>query len=100
LTTIYRIVFRPKAQRRFDRLDFAIRQQLARKLVDRARNPRVPGDALRGMRDCYKLKLRAAGVRAIYRVNDADIELLVLAVGSREGEEAYQLAEAELRPIE
>lgn len=100
MTSIYKVVFRPKAQKRFDKLDYALRQQLARKLVERASNPRIPGDALRGMKDCYKVKLRSSGLRLIYRVSDTEIILLVLAVAGREGEEAYRLAENELRQID
>jgi mRNA interferase RelE/StbE len=100
LTATYRVVFRPKAQKQFERLAAALRQQLARKLVERSANPRVPGDALHGMKDCYKIKLRSAGVRLIYKVEDQQIILLVLAVAGREGEEAYKLAARELRNLD
>jgi mRNA interferase RelE/StbE len=99
LTPIYRVLFRPCAKKRFDRLDPAIQQQIAKKLEQRRRNPRVPGDALSHMRDCYRIKLRAKGIRLVYQVRDAKLILLVLAVGSREREEAYVEAAAELARI-
>ena len=41
-----------------------------------------PSDALHGMKDCYKIKLRGAGYRLVYRVEEERIVILVLAVGS------------------
>ncbi len=96
LPTTYKVVFRPRAKKRFDRLDPAIQRQIARKLDERCRNPRVPGDALSKLRDCYKIKLRAKGIRLVYQVRDARLILLVLSVGSREREEAYVEAANEL----
>lgn len=90
------IEFRPKAAKAFDKLDHAIRQQLARKLAERRNNPRVQADALRDMPDCYKIKLHARGLRCIYQVQDDRLVILVLAIGQREREEAYKLAMAEL----
>jgi len=74
--------------------------QIARKLKERQSNPRVPGDALRRFPNCYKIKLRARGVRLVYRVKDDILELLVLSIGAREGDEAYHLAEAELAKLD
>lgn len=100
MPTSYSIVFRPKAEKRFSKLDLAIRQQVARKLLERANNPRVQGDALSGMKDCYRLKFRASGVRIVYQVRDFELVLLVLAVGRREGEEAYEDAAAALAKLD
>jgi len=38
----------------------------------------VPDDALHGMKDCYKIMLRGAGYRLVYRVGDERIFILVL----------------------
>jgi mRNA interferase RelE/StbE len=100
LPTIYKVVFRPRAKKRFDRLDPVIQRQIARKLVERCRNPRVAGDALSKLRDCYKIKLRAKGIRLVYQVRDTRLILLVLAVGSREREEAYVEAASELGKLD
>ncbi|WP_374413393.1 type II toxin-antitoxin system RelE/ParE family toxin [Novosphingobium colocasiae] len=96
MTICYRIVFRRKAKKAFDKLDPVLQRQIARKLAERATNPRVAADALSGMRDCYKIKLRASGLRLAYQVRDAEIVLLVLAVGRRDHEEVYRDAFAEL----
>lgn len=96
LATTYKVVFRASAKKRFDRLDTASQRQIAKKLAERCGNPRVQGDALSKMPDCYKIKLRAKGIRLIYQVQDARLVLLVLSVGARDGEEAYVSAAAEL----
>jgi mRNA interferase RelE/StbE len=44
------------------------------------------------MPDCYKIKLRAAGYRLVYRVYDDRIVVQVIAVGKRERNEVYKTA--------
>ena len=48
------------------------------------------------MPDCYKIKLRAVGLRLVYQVVDEQLVILVLAIGKRDRNEAYLLAEREL----
>lgn len=100
MTPIFKVVFRPRAKKQFDRLDYALQQQLARKLKERCSNPRVPGDKLSGMPDCYKIKLRSSGLRAIYQVRGDTMVLLILAVAARDKGHAYDLASAELKAID
>ncbi|MEV4698243.1 type II toxin-antitoxin system RelE/ParE family toxin [Pseudomonas brassicacearum] len=69
-----------------------MRLQLLKKLQTRQGNPRVPGDALHGMKDCYKIKLRGAGYRLVYRVEDERIVILVVAIGKRERGNVYDSA--------
>ncbi|VVP33876.1 mRNA interferase toxin RelE [Pseudomonas fluorescens] len=82
----------PKALKELRKLDGAVRLQFLRKLQERQSNPRVPGDALHGLRDCYKIKLRGAGYRLVYRVEDGRIVILVLAIGKRERGSVYDSA--------
>ncbi|MEP8111190.1 type II toxin-antitoxin system RelE/ParE family toxin [Aeromonas caviae] len=42
-----------------------------------------------GMPDCYKIKLRGAGYRLVYQVQDDRVVVFVVAVGKREREEVY-----------
>jgi mRNA interferase RelE/StbE len=90
LTTIYKVAFRPRAKKAFDRLATADQRQLARKLKARCENPRVPADRVREIPEAFKIKLRSSGIRLIYQVRDQQLHILVLAVGKREREEAYQ----------
>ena len=100
LTTIYKVVFRPRAKKRFDRLDSAIQRQIVKKLKERQITPRVPGDALRKLPNCYKVKVKSRGIRLVYQVHDHVLVLLVLSIGAREGEEAYHEAAAELAKLD
>ena len=43
-----------------------------------------------GYESVYKIKLRAAGYRLAYEVNDNEIVIYVIAVGKREKDEVYQ----------
>jgi mRNA interferase RelE/StbE len=94
--TIYRVELRPRAQRVWNKLARSVRDQLKRKLEERRRNPHVPSARLSGMPRCYKIKLRAEGLRAVYQVQDEVLLLLVLAIGKRERNEAYDEARREL----
>jgi mRNA interferase RelE/StbE len=96
---IYRVELRPRAARAWDRLDPAVREQLKRKLDERRRNPHVPSARLSQMPGCYKIKLRAEGLRAVYQVREDVLLLLVLAIGKRERNEAYDEARRELGRI-
>jgi mRNA interferase RelE/StbE len=96
LTTIYKVVFRRRALKVFDRLGTADQRQLAAKLKQRLANPRVPADAVREIPDGYKIKLRSSGIRLIYQVRDRQLVILVLAIGKRERQEAYKEAIVEL----
>jgi mRNA interferase RelE/StbE len=82
---LYSLEFDPRAKKEFDRLGAPIRQQLQKKLAERLIEPRVPADRLAGLPDCYKIKLRSAGYRLIYRVEDAMVVVFVIAVGKRDG---------------
>ena len=79
----YVVEWDPKALKELRKLDGAVRLQFLKKLEERQGRPRVPGDALHGMKDCYKIKLRGAGYRLVYRVEDDRIVILVLATGKR-----------------
>ena len=74
----YVVEWDPKALKELRKLDGAVRLQSLKKLEERQGRPRVPGDALHDMKDCYKFKLRGAGYRLVYRVGDERIFILVL----------------------
>ena len=44
------------------------------------------------MKDCYKIKLRAAGYRLVYRVDDDVVYVTVISIGKRERLQAYLAA--------
>jgi len=55
-------------------------------------NPKIESNRLSGLPNCYKIKLRSAGYRLVYQVNDDRIVVLILAIGKRERSEAYEKA--------
>lgn len=86
----YKVAFRPRARKAFERLSTALQHQIAKKLVERSENPRVPADRMREMPDAYRPKFRASGLRLVYLVRDNELLILVLSIGARAREEAYK----------
>jgi len=82
--------FLPSALKEWEKLGAPVRVQFKKKLAERLENPRVPKDALHGMRDHYKIKLRDAGYRLVYRVEDAIVTVTVVAVGRRDRSQVYR----------
>lgn len=86
----YELIFDDEALKEWKKLQPQIREQFKTKLRERLKNPKVPKDKLSGMKDVYKIKLRSAGYRLAYRVNDNKIEIVVIAVGKRENNAIYE----------
>lgn len=89
---IYRLEFLPSARKEWDRLGATLREQFKKKLAERLSYPHLRADALRGLPDHYKIKLRSAGYRLVYRVQDQRITVVVMAVGKRERSRVYEAA--------
>jgi len=87
----YKLTFHPKALKEWNSLDTSIGEQFKKKLAERLINPKVPKDKLSGFDNVYKIKLRTAGFRLAYKVEDESITILVLAVGKRENNKIYNL---------
>jgi mRNA interferase RelE/StbE len=88
----YKLEFLPSAQKEWEKLGATIKTQFNKKLRERLETPRVPSAALHGMPDCYKIKLRQAGYRLVYQVEEMRITVVVVAVGKRERGEVYEAA--------
>ena len=88
----YRLEFVPSALKEWRKLGATVRNQFAKKLDERLSGPRVSSAKLTGISDCYKIKLRKAGYRLVYRVDDDRIVIIVIEVGKRERSEAYKTA--------
>ena len=80
----YKLEFLPSAHKEWNKLGHTLREQFKKKLGERLKLPRIPADALHGMPDCYKIKLKASGYRLVYQVIDERVVVSVLAVGKRE----------------
>ncbi|MFJ4192962.1 type II toxin-antitoxin system RelE/ParE family toxin [Pseudomonas sp. NPDC089534] len=88
----YKLEFLPSAQKEWNKLGHTLRDQFKKKLGERLERPRIPADALHGMPDCFKIKLRASGYRLVYQVIDERIVVSVVAVGKRERSDVYENA--------
>ena len=85
----FELAFHPEALREWHRLDSSIRNQFKKKLAERLLEPHILSIRLRGSRDRYKIKLRAAGFRLVYEVRDQEFIVLVIAVGKRDRNAVY-----------
>ena len=88
----YDLEFLESALKEWKKLDANTREQFRKKLEERCQQPRVPSAKLRHSKDRYKIKLRSAGYRLVYSVEDERLVVLVIAVGKREGSAIYQTA--------
>ncbi|TLU70443.1 type II toxin-antitoxin system RelE/ParE family toxin [Enterobacter sp. MF024] len=72
---------------------FQSKSPVIQKLRERLQNPRVPASQLHGRKDQYKIKLRGAGYRLVYRVEDEIITVTVVGVGKRENDDVYKMTQ-------
>ncbi|MBF0892753.1 type II toxin-antitoxin system RelE/ParE family toxin [Gluconobacter sp. LMG 1744] len=92
----YSTLFHEKAQEEFDKQEKVIKEQILKKLIALTSNPRIPKNKLKGMPDCYKIKLASAGIRCVYKVEDSKLLLLVLVIDKREDNKVYESAQTRL----
>jgi mRNA interferase RelE/StbE len=90
--TSYRLAFLPSALKEWKKLGASISEQFKKKLAERLEDPHVPTAKLRGMTGCYKIKLRGAGYRLVYKVEDDRLLVIVVAVGRRDRNQVYRIA--------
>ena len=89
----YELAFLDAALKEWRKLDNQTRDQFKAKLEERLSNPKVSSARLHGTKERYKIKLRNAGYRLVYEVRDQQLIVLVVAVGKRERNEVYKVAE-------
>jgi mRNA interferase RelE/StbE len=89
---LYRLRFHELALREWQKLDPSVQAPLKEKLAERLDQPRVPASALHGMPDCYKIKLHSLGYRLVYRVDDTEVFVTVIATGKRNDNKVYHAA--------
>lgn len=89
----YELAFLDAALKEWRKLDNVTREQFKAKLAERLENPKIPTARQYGAKERYKIKLRNAGYRLVYEVRDRELVVLVVAVGKRERNEVYRVAE-------
>ncbi|MCT4635973.1 MAG: type II toxin-antitoxin system RelE/ParE family toxin [Rickettsiales bacterium] len=88
----YKLTFLKSALKEWENLDHQIKAQFKKKLAERLENPVISKDKLSGLNDCYKIKLRNAGYRLVYKVIKDKITVQVVAVAKRDKSLVYDLA--------
>ena len=94
--TTCKLRFHEQVWREWQALNASVREPLKKKLAERQLTPRVPASALHGMTDCYKIKLHSVGYRMIYRVDESEIFITVIATGKRDKNKVYRTAQDRL----
>jgi mRNA interferase RelE/StbE len=90
----YELGFLESALKEWRKLDANTRNQFKKKLIERLDQPHVPSARLSGSKDRYKIKLRGAGYRLVYEVHDAQVIVIVVAVGRRDRNAVYHAAQS------
>lgn len=86
----YELAFDPRALKEWQKLGETVKNQFRKKLAEVLSHPRTPSARLHDFPDCYKIKLKASGFRLVYQVKDAQVLVLVIAIGKRGKSAAYQ----------
>ncbi|MEP6483137.1 MAG: type II toxin-antitoxin system RelE/ParE family toxin [Rudaea sp.] len=93
----YSLAFVDSALKEWRKLAPALRTQFKNKLRERLDNPHVVSARLHGLADCYKIKLRSAGYRLVYQVDNKVLLVTVIGVGKRENGMVYAAANKRLK---
>jgi mRNA interferase RelE/StbE len=88
----FKLRFHELAWAEWQKLDGSVKAPIKKKLLERLQEPRLPSAALSNMPDCYKIKLRQAGYKLVYRVDDDTVFVTVIAVGKRDKNLVYDTA--------
>ena len=93
----YELAFKTSALKEWKKLGHTVQEQFKKKLAERLKNPHVPSAALSGATNIYKIKLRQAGYRLVYSVEDKTITVIVIAGDKRDRNEVYDVALSRLQ---
>ncbi len=85
----YKLAFKKQALKEWKKLGAEIQAQFKTKLAERLLEPHVPSAKISGGNNLYKIKLRQAGYRLVYQVNNDVVTVTVLAVGKRDKSGVY-----------
>ena len=96
----YKLYFHPNALKEWKKLSKGLQGQFKKILRRRLDQPHMLQAKLSGkIKNCYKIKLRQAGYRLVYQVNDKGLIVVVIAVGRRDGDRVYHLAATRMKDV-
>lgn len=87
----YQLEFKKTALKEWEKPGPRIKEKFKKKLKERLENPHVPSVVLSGAPNTYKIKLKQAGYRLVYSVEDKVVTVTVIAVGKRNRNEVYEI---------
>lgn len=93
----YELAFKTSALEEWKKLGHTVQAQFKKKLAERLENLHAPSAALSGATNLYKIKLRQAGYRLAYSVEDTIVTVTVIAAGKHDRNEVYDLALSQLQ---
>lgn len=86
----YQLKFDRDALKEWKKLDGSIKEEFKKALSRRLKSPIVESARLHGnLSNCFKIKSKSSGYRLIYTVVEAEVVVIVLAVGERDKQRAY-----------
>ena len=88
----YELEFKKSALKEWNKLGATVKEHFKKKLAAVLENPKIKSAKLSGANELYKIKLRQAGYRLVYEVNDEIVTVTVISVGKRERGAAYKKA--------
>jgi mRNA interferase RelE/StbE len=88
----YELEFKKSALKEWKKLGATVQSQFKKKLANILDNPHISSSKLSGGNELYKIKLRDAGYRLVYEVNDTVITVTVISVGKRDRGKVYKTA--------
>ena len=88
----YELAFKKSALKEWKKLGATVQLQFKKKLTHILDNPHIESAKLSGSNELYKIKLRQAGYRLVYEVNDTVITVTVISVGKRDKGKVYKSA--------
>ena len=88
----YELEFKKSALKEWKNLGATVQTQFKKKLTEVIKSPHFKSAKLSGANELYKIKLRQAGYRLVYEVNDEVITVTVISVGKRDKGKVYKVA--------
>lgn len=80
----YNLQFLPSALKEWRKLDPDPKAQFKVLLQRRLERPHVDSARIRGHKNHYKVKLRSAGYRLVYEVEEKTVTVCVICIGKRD----------------
>ena len=87
---MYKLKFRDEVDDDLSKLDKSIKEQVFKKLKKISENPEVWENLSWNLAWCKKVYVHRKQVRIVYKVNEKEIEVLVIAIWKRENKQVYK----------